>query len=238
MQGNTTERSRRIPQSMYHIQWRPDAAAIALEKQRASISKFSSRILHVYRVRRLRGICLRLINRLEGGAFFSQTLRRVLKEFHGVEVGTYSYGPILTPGVLPTGSRVGNYCSVGSGLIVRRRDHPVDAPVMHPFFYNSALGFLEKDSIPSNEDNPLTIGHDVWIGDRVTILSSCQTIGNGAVLAAGAVVTKDVPPYSIVGGVPAKQIKSRFSSEEIRRLEDSKWWDQDLSTLIKQGLFQ
>ena len=70
----------------------------------------------------------------------------------------------------------------------------------------------------------LCVGNDVWIGHGVTIVSSCEKIGNGAVIGAGSVVTKDVPPYSIVTGVPAKVIKYRFSEEIINALEDSCWW--------------
>ena len=178
-------------------------------------------------------MCLRLCQRLEGGPFFSQTLRLLLRDRHGVEIGHYSYGSILKPGVLPPGSRVGAYCSVGSGLIVRRRDHPTDRPVMHPFFYNHLLGIVERDTIPVDQANPLEIGNDVWIGDRVTILGACHKIGNGAVLAAGAVVTRDVAPYSIVGGVPAKHMRMRFSPDRIARLEESQWWTKSLPDLIE-----
>lgn len=163
---------------------------------------------------------------------FSAPLRQLLREFHGVEVGRYSYGDVLKPGVLPAGSRVGNWCSVGTALIVRRRDHPLDRPFLHPVFYNSRLGFLKRDSIPATTDNPLIIGHDVWIGDRVTILAGCRTIGNGAVLAAGAVVTQDIAPYAVVGGVPARGIKMRFPADRIAEIEASRWWDMDLASIM------
>jgi acetyltransferase-like isoleucine patch superfamily enzyme len=140
---------------------------------------------------------------------------------------------VLKPGLLPRGTVVGAYCSVGSGLIVRRRDHPIDRPILHPFLYNSGLGYLTQDTIQRNEDNPLCIGNDVWIGDRVTILSGCKTIGNGAVLAAGSVVTKDVPAYAIVGGVPAKLLKMRFDEREITNLDASRWWEKPISTLMR-----
>lgn len=167
----------------------------------------------------------------------SQTWRGLLHHYHGVEIGRYSYGDILTAGLLPKGTCVGAYVSVGTGLIVRRRDHPLDQPVLHPFFYNSALGLLEKDTIALDQDNPLTIGNDVWIGDRVTILSGCKAIGNGAVLAAGAVVTRDVPPYTIVGGIPAKPIRARFGPDKIMALERSLWWERDIASLIKAPPF-
>ena len=211
---------------------RADAASHAKRMEQRGKSPVAPLIRRLYRVRRLRALCLRLCQRLEGGAFFSATLRDILHQVHGVEIGRYSYGSILKPGVLPPGSRVGAYCSVGTGLIVRRRDHPVERPVMHPFFYNHALGIVEQDTIPLDEANPLEIGNDVWIGDRVTVLGGCHEIGNGAVLAAGAVVTRDIAPYSIVAGVPARSIRMRFGPDEIARLEASRWWTRSLSELI------
>lgn len=76
------------------------------------------------------------------------------------------------------------------------------------------------------------IGHDVWIGSRVTILGGV-TIGTGAIIAAGAVVNKDVPPYTIVGGVPAKIIRTRFSEDICSKLLESKWWELPDETLAK-----
>ena len=162
----------------------------------------------------------------------SQNWRRILHDYHGVSVGRYSYGDILRPGVLPEGSHTGSYCSVGSELIVRRRDHPTERAVLHPFFYNAALGLVAADTIPANIDNPLAIGNDVWIGDRVTILSGCRSIGNGAVIAAGAVVTHDVPAYAVVAGVPARQLRMRFDAAAVATLEDSRWWEKDIAALI------
>lgn len=163
---------------------------------------------------------------------YSATWRDILSERFGVTVGRYSYGDVLLPGLLPRGTVVGAYCSVGSGLIVRRRDHPMDRPVLHPFLYNAGLGYLEKDTIGLNQDNPLRIGHDAWIGDRVTILSGCRSIGNGAVIAAGAVVTRDVPAYALVAGVPARLVRMRFDEARIADIEASRWWESDLPGLI------
>jgi acetyltransferase-like isoleucine patch superfamily enzyme len=82
------------------------------------------------------------------------------------------------------------------------------------------------------EEFPITyIGHDVWIGAKA-ILKTGVTIGNGAIVAAGAVVTSDVAPYSIVGGIPAKLIRYRFEPHEIAKLQAMNWWDKDLQWLI------
>jgi acetyltransferase-like isoleucine patch superfamily enzyme len=79
-----------------------------------------------------------------------------------------------------------------------------------------------------NDDihSPVIIGNDVWIGSNAIILQGCK-IGDGAVIAAGAVVTHDISPYSIVGGVPAKKIKDRFTSSLCQKLLDSQWWNHD-----------
>ena len=166
-----------------------------------------------------------------------ETLRQVLREFHGAEIGRYSYGPILNPGVLPRGSKVGAYCSIGPGLIVYRRNHPLERPSLHPFFYNHQVGFLDRDTIEENADNPLEIGNDVWIGGRVVILPGCRRIGNGAVLAAGAVVARDVAPYTVVGGVPARPLKTRFDDETIAAIERSRWWERPIDALIADAGF-
>lgn len=222
--------------------WRNDAVARAQLAARRSESVFGPLILRLYQVRRLRGLCQRLCLRLEGGPMYSVTWRRILRVYHDAEVGRYSYGDILKPNILPPGSLVGAYCSVGAGLIIRRRNHPVDRTILHPFFYNAALGLLNRDTIPLERDNPLHIGHDVWIGDRVTILSGCKTIGNGAVIAAGAVVTHDVPSYALVGGVPAKLIRMRFEATRIAEIEASQWWSMDIATIMESppvtGIFK
>ena len=80
----------------------------------------------------------------------------------------------------------------------------------------------------------MQIGNDVWIGTGAILLDGV-TIGNGAIVAAGAVVNKDVPPYAVVGGVPAKIIKYRFSEEIVKKLEESRWWEKEESWLLKNA---
>lgn len=213
------------------------AAERARRRIAGARSTLSPLFLRLYRFRVFRPAIRWLCTGLEGGLFFSETLRLLLRVFHGAEVGRYSYGPVLAPGVIPPQSRVGAYCSVGPGLVVRRRDHPLERPSLHPFFYNRHLGFVVRDTIADTADNPLEIGNDVWIGDRVTILSGCRRVGNGAVLAAGAVVTRDVAPYEVVGGVPARTIRMRFDDETIKALERSRWWERDLDDLLTDDRF-
>jgi len=216
------------------IQWHSDALGRAVNDDKKSKSPYSSTLIKMYRFKRLRGLVQKLCFRLESSRFHSQTWRAILKKYYDMEIGKYSYGPILYPRSVPRGTVFGAYCSIGKGLIVVRRNRPVDKPWMHPFFFNSKLGYLSQDLVHLNADNPLIVGNDVWIGDRVTILAGCKSIGNGAVIAAGAVVTADVAPYEIVGGIPAKPLKKRFDEEEIAQIEATKWWEKDISDIIRE----
>lgn len=216
------------------VPWYPDAELRASRMDISGHSALEPFLFWLYRWRQTRSLVWRLCARLEGHLMFSRTVRRILADYHGVDVGAYSYGDVLQPGVLPPGTKVGRYCSIGTGLIVRRRDHPLERNIMHPAFYSHHIGLVKYDTIPTNLDNPLRISHDVWIGDRVTILSGCKTIGNGAVLAAGSVVTRDVPAYAVVGGVPARQIRMRFNKERIAEIEASEWWEKSLSELMTE----
>lgn len=93
------------------------------------------------------------------------------------------------------------------------------------------MGLLTNDSIPVNEENPLLIGHDVWIGGNTIILPNCRHIGDGAVVGAGAVVTKDVAPYTIVVGNPARPIKKRFSESVEELVVNSNWFHSSIQEL-------
>ena len=125
-------------------------------------------------------------------------------------------------------ARIGKYCSVASEVKTVTGSHPAkDFVSTHPAFFSTKkqAGFHYVTEDLFKEENQIKIGNDVWIGQGVMILSGV-TIGDGAIIAAGAVVTKDVKPYSIVGGVPAKEIRKRFSEEEIKFLLELKWWDK------------
>lgn len=129
--------------------------------------------------------------------------------------------------------KIGRFCSIGNEVSVICGEHPTTECIStHPAFYSkynfSGLSFVNDnlfDEFKYTESNYLiSIGNDVWIGSHVSILQGI-TIGNGAIIATGAVVVKDVSPYEIVGGVPAKTIKKRFSDEYIDLLETVKWWN-------------
>lgn len=166
---------------------------------------------------------LRFVAKKEGGEYWSKTIRSLFKKYHGVTVGLGSYG-CFEPILFPPGTTIGNYCSFAHGVVILNANHPMDFVSMHPLFYNPKLGFVSEGQV---ERTALEIGHDVWIGYRATILSSCKSIGTGAVIGAGAVVTRDVAPYEVVAGVPAKQIKFRFEPTVQKKIIESQWFDKD-----------
>lgn len=141
--------------------------------------------------------------------------------------------------------KVGKYCSLARNVHIILGKHPTKTFVStHPMFFStikqngktyvSIQKFIENTYADNKQIYPVIIGNDVWIGDSVKILSGV-TIGDGSIIAAGAVVTKDVPPYSIVGGVPARIIKYRFTEEQIEKLLKFKWWNME-ETWIKQNI--
>ncbi len=179
----------------------------------------------------LKKLFINYLVRREGGEKISHTLRRLTKDKYKVEIGLYSYGSCFEP-TFNTGGMVdvGRYCSFGADVHYFGANHPMEHAVMSAYFYNKAFSGLDVKDVERYE---LHIGHDVWCGHGVTIVSSCHNIGNGAAIAAGSVVTKNVPPYAIVAGVPAKVIKYRFDEETIAKLEKSEWWKKTPEELMK-----
>lgn len=136
------------------------------------------------------------------------------------------------------GTRVGRFCSIGSELRIIFGAHPTSGMVStHPAFYSTLSPtcnglvkeniFEEFKYIDSNNQYYVSIGNDVWIGDGVRIMQGVN-IADGAVIATGSVVTKDVNAYEVVGGVPAKTIRKRFSESNVIELLNIKWWNHDI----------
>jgi len=135
--------------------------------------------------------------------------------------------------------KMGRYCSVGPNTLIANGIHPTDFISSHPLFYSEfpfwpEAGFSNEKIIEQHKE--VIIGHDVWIGANC-YLNDGLTIGTGSIIAAGSIVVKDVPPYAIVGGVPAKVIRFRFSESVISKLMESKWWELDLTQLKKVESF-
>lgn len=142
-----------------------------------------------------------------------------------VAIGSHTYCNRGT--IVFKGSKIGRYCSIGYNVQIGPPEHPAWFYTTSPSAYRSH-GIKELCSWPKDDIvNPPIIGNDVWIGSNAIILQG-NTVGDGAIIAAGAVVTKDVPPYTVYGGVPAKKIKDRFNVELIQKLLDSQWWNHDI----------
>lgn len=122
---------------------------------------------------------------------------------------------------------IGKYCQLGVDVAIHATNHPIHHLTT---YINSNL--FDGELKQFKEENTITIGHDVWVGHNVIIVGNV-TIGNGAILAAGSVVTKDVEPYSIVAGVPAKPLKKRFSEKVISEIEELQWWNLPEAELAK-----
>ena len=127
---------------------------------------------------------------------------------------------------------IGKFCSIACGakFIFNAANHTLNSLSTYPFSIMFEEWGLPTDtnSVAQAWDNHgnITIGNDVWVGYEAVIFSGV-TIGDGAIIGTRAVVTKDVPPYTIVGGVPARPIRKRFSEDVIARLEELRWWDWD-----------
>lgn len=139
-------------------------------------------------------------------------------------IGRYSY---IGPRTKLDNANIGSFCSVSWDCHIGLASHPTHLVSTSPIFYEKHNGtgssWLDSDALRSPIRETI-VGHDVWIGANCTILEGVQ-IGHGAVIAAGSVVTKNVLPYSIVGGVPAKHIRFRFSEEVIAALLQKQWWN-------------
>lgn len=150
--------------------------------------------------------------------------------FYNSNIGRYSY---VGYDCEVYNCDIGSFCSIANGFIAGGAKHPIDWVSTSPVFYNvnGGTGY----HLGNNEIELVKrtiIGHDVWIGSRVIVMQGVK-IGNGAIIGAGSVVTKDVPPYAIVAGCPAKVIRYRFDDNIINKLETLKWWNLSDNQLTK-----
>lgn len=156
----------------------------------------------------------------------------------GSSLGAYSY---IGNNTILENAHIGRYCSISDKCRIGMGSHTLNLLSTCSLFTEALNGTQYqwvKDDAHSAPSLPVVIGNDVWIGYQSLILGGVK-IGDGAVVAAGAVVVKDVPPYAVVGGVPAKVIKYRFPNDIIDKLEEIKWWDIPEEKLKKNiHLFQ
>ena len=178
-------------------------------------SRLGDLLFGATRSQRLCPLALRQSLRWEGGQFFSQTARKIMRERFGVSIGDYSHGSCFDLTAFGPGTTIGRYVSLAQRIRAYAANHPVDWLSMHGFFFCAELGYVQSSPIKEGSYTPslnlpltpLVIEHDAWLGDGVIITPRCQRIGLGAVVGAGSVVTKDVPDFAIVVGCPARILK-------------------------------
>jgi phosphonate metabolism protein (transferase hexapeptide repeat family) len=147
------------------------------------------------------------------------------------ELGDYSY---LGPGCMVADAEIGKFCAIAAQVRIGAPNHPLDRPSQHRFTYcpeyYTADARRDHAFFRNRRDDRVVIGNDVWIGHAVIVMPGVK-VGDGAVLAAGAVVTRDVAPYTIVGGVPARQIRERFNRTIAAQLSQIAWWNWPTETI-------
>lgn len=146
-----------------------------------------------------------------------------------VSIGAHTY--MRSGGSLQVVGSIGRFCSIGSGVVIgqEKHAHPTDWLSTHPFQFTDTQWQYEPPSRPAR------IGHDVWIGEGAMIMEGVE-VGTGAIIATRALVTRDVPPYAVVAGFPAKVMRYRYPEEMIERLLASRWWERDTRQLLELPL--
>lgn len=191
---------------------------------------------------------IRYINKCRIHAWTSIILRKC--EFEGnnafgnhvyLSASSFGFGSYTGNYCEFSNCKIGRFCSIGNYVKVVSANHPIsDNIATHPAFYSAAYYFSYAhqpcviEHLMTLKGYECEIGNDVWIGDNVLIKGGVN-IGDGAVIGMGSVITKDVEPYSVVVGVPAKTIKKRFSDKEIEQLLKLKWWDKPLEWIEKHS---
>jgi|GEM_PF-525178 len=175
----------------------------------------------------VRALLQKLILKLEGGSTFSITIRELYRKYYAIEVDDFS-SVTFDPVKLKSSTRIGKYCTIYRTARFQNADHPRNTLSTHGIFYYPGMGFSTGYAL---DRVAIEVGNDVWIGDGAKILYPTRKIGDGAVIAAGAIVIEDVPPYAVVAGYPARVVRYRFSHDTIAKLEALKWWDMSPSQL-------
>jgi acetyltransferase-like isoleucine patch superfamily enzyme len=153
-----------------------------------------------------------------------------LARLRDVHLGSFSY---VANGARITHATIGKFCSVGPNCKIGVGLHPSRNFVStHPAFYSpkNEAGTTFVAASAYTDFKRIIIENDVWVGESAIVMDGV-TIANGAIVAAGAVVTRDVPPYAVVAGVPARIIRYRFEAQEIATLEALQWWHKDIEWL-------
>ncbi len=174
-------------------------------------------------------LAVRLLREKE---YESAYLRRLFLSRYGTTIGLYSYG-CFDRWRIPPGTIIGRYCSFARTSRILDANHPLMSISTHPFLYDPRFGVVDELRVVATQ---LVVEDDVWVGHQAVITPAVSRIGRGAIIGAGTVVTKDVRPYAIVAGNPAREIKRRFDEDRIAAIELSQWWKLDRAALRQRIL--
>lgn len=155
-----------------------------------------------------------------------------VKITHPIEIGT---GTFINENarIEPTVKKIGKFCSISYNVILGAGQHPTDYISTSPLFYSATRGLVSYDRYDTFKvEGETVIEEDVLISANAVVMAGVK-LGRGCIVGAGAIVTKDIPPYAIAVGVPAKVVKYRFNDMIISELEKSKWWNLSLNDLKK-----
>ncbi len=154
--------------------------------------------------------------------------------FENVAFGDFSYSGLHC---FLQNTEVGKFVNIAAMVRVGPTNHPMERPTMHHFTYRRKLyGFSETDDADffhQRQNKKTIIGHDVWLGHASIILPGVR-VGDGAVVGSGTIVTKDVPPYAVVVGNPARVARLRFNEKEIDQLKNLQWWNWPVDVIQKR----
>lgn len=184
-----------------------------------------------------KSVRINLTAKIKNGTYFEGKNKIGSRSFLSGHIGAYSYiGNDCRLGKV----KIGRFCSISPNVKIVTGNHPTGYISTSPVFYSTArqcgTAFTDqntyREELYTTGDYACEIGNDVWIGENVLIKGGVR-IGDGAIIAMGAVVTNDIEPYTICGGVPAKVIKKRFADNIQNQIEKSKWWELPEDTLIK-----
>ena len=161
---------------------------------------------------------------------------RLVSVSHHAQIGKSAIGDRTSIGRYSKirNASIGKYCSISWDVTIGAVSHAMFHPSSHAFWYRRQFGIVNEDR--SIESKEVRIGNDVWIGCAAVIMPGVS-IGNGAIIGANSVVTKNVNPYSVVAGCPAKEIRKRFDHEQAEMLESLHWWDWPDETLAQNTWF-
>lgn len=171
---------------------------------------------------------------IDSNTFIAENCHILPKSFvNNSSIGKYSY---IGRNCIVQNATIGAYCSIANDSYIGLGIHPKSHFSTSPLFYkmrNPLKVKVVNMDLEFDEYQPVCIGNDVWVGARATILDGV-VVGDGAIVAAGSVVTKDVPPYAIIAGVPAKIINFRFNQEKIKHLLELKWWELQTDNILSE----